>query len=265
MQKKAENTELQKMKKFELREEMHDKQQDLGFPGRPLEDLYVWGLPDSPLNNHQFAFAGDDLCSSALFDDIKEFHMTFHVENEEGCGSAAWAHSLRANILTRLSGKDHCWYIGYRTERQMSVYDKHSEVLLDTDVPRLRMWELSELAFVDSGYRNNTGPGKIIKPIFEVRNIELEVFITEVWPKASSSFSIEGYCMPHGRLNLLRKWNKRERTAELFKEVIDECRILFFTSSDDHRDFHFITGKMDLDEFAKTINLNDLHDRVNEM
>ena len=252
------------MKKIELWKEMHDKRQASGFPGRPLEDLYVWGLHDSPLNNHELAFAGDDLSSSVLFDDINEFKMTFHGENEESCSSKAWAHSLRANILRRLSGKDYCWYIGYRTESQMYVYDKHSEILLDTDVPRLRMWELSELAFVDSGYRNDTGKGKIIKPIFEVRNIELEVFVAEVWPKASSSFSIEGYCMPHGRLKLLRKWNERERTPELFKEIIDECFILFFTFHDDHRDFHFITNKMDLNEFSARIDFIDLQNRAKE-
>lgn len=236
-----------------------------GFPNRPLEDLYEWRFSSSPYNNHALAFAGDGLWDSNLFDDVEEITIVFFGEDEQSFSKEAWANPLRVDILRRLAGEDYSWYIGYR-RYNLDIIDNYSEILLNMHIPRLRRWNLSDVVFVDSGRNLSGRRGVVKKPVFEVKISELDVFVHEVWPKANCyDLSIEGYCMQPGKLDLLREWNERERTPELFKEVMDECLILFHVSQHDHLFFHFITNKMDVNEFSKIIDFTELENRAKKL
>lgn len=237
-----------------------------GFPNRALENLYIWGLPCSPFNNHELAFAGDGLCESNLFDDIAEITVAFYGE-DRGCYSRElWANPFRSEILRRLAGEEHCWYIGYRTN-YLGFHDNVSKIWLGMNFfSSLMERNLSDLVFLDSGYHIGFGNGVVKKPVFEVQNHELDGFMDEVWPKVDyAAFSIEGYCMQPGKLELLREWNERERTPELFKEVINECFTLFYSSNYNHRFMQFITNKMDLDEFSRIIDFSDLQNQAKKL
>ncbi len=236
----------------------HEGREAQGFPGKPLEDLYEWGLPYSPYNSNKLAFAGDGLLNSSLFESIEEIVVSFYNKDDTCQSQRDWADPLRYEILKRLSGDQYYWYIGYRTCWEMAIFDRYSKILLDMHIPYLRLWSLSELVFVDSGYEIGSGKGVVQKPVFEVKSKDLESFVAEVWPVANPAFSIEGYCMKPNSLEILYSWNKKERTPELFRRVIDECLVLFFTNSHGPRHLHFITNKMKASELADIINLADL-------
>jgi len=244
-------------KEVELFKVNHGGREFFDGPGKPLEDLYYWGS-GNPVNNHELAFAGVNLFDSPLLQEVEEITVAFDGESSNSRCREAWADPLRAEILKRLAGKSNCWYIGYRSLWPMQIYDEYSKILLDMHIVRLPMWELSRVAFVDSGYRIGMGKGIVRKPIFEVTNSEINDFVSEVWENANPAFSIEGYCLKLSRLDRIRNWNEEQRTPELFWKIINECFAMFYTDGHEPRELNFITDKMDVDEMAKLINLDEL-------
>jgi hypothetical protein len=249
-------------KEIEIHQVTHGNRKYFKGPGLPLEDLYYWDTRDAPVNEHELAFAGDNLFASQAFQQIEEIRVSFYGESDDERYREAWADPLRLEILRNLAGKHRRWYIGYKSCWSMAIFDNCSEILLDMHVTGLSVWELSKVAIVDSGYRIGMGKGIVKKPIFEVGNKDLDDFVKQVWQAADPSFSIEGYCLEPGKLDRLRVWDKQQKNDDLFRQVIDECLILFYTYPSEPRHFHFITNKMDTEEMAGIINLEDLQKRA---
>lgn len=252
----------QLIKTIEVKKINHLDRKFFNGPGLPLEDLYYWGNGNNPENAYQISFAGDNLCYSLELVDIQEITAMFYGEKVDDRSRESWADPIRAEILRRLAGTTRQWYIGFRSCWPLAIYDEYSKILLDMHITRLPMWEFSEIAIVDSGYRVGFGKGIVKKPILDVKNELLTDFVPEVWGSASPAFSIEGYCLEIGKLSLFRSWNEQPRTSALFKQVLDECLMLFFTFGNEPRHFHFITNKMDTEEMKQVIDLTDLEERA---
>jgi hypothetical protein len=100
---------------------------------------------------------------------------------------------------------------------------------------------------------------------FEVPNLYVSAVILYFWSNAVPGYPIEGYNMEPGQIEAFRQWDGRPRDEQLFREVIDRTFVNFYTFPEENRYFVFVTNKLNIEELANLIGLEDIQERAKEM
>lgn len=99
----------------------------------------------------------------------------------------------------------------------------------------------------------------------EVPVESIDAVYSRYWSNAWPGYTIQGYQLPARRIDILKDWNLQERDQHLFRRVIDETRILFYTFPAENRHFVFLTNKFDYDQLDRMINLDNLKGMAKEI
>ena len=59
--------------------------------------------------------------------------------------------------------------------------------------------------------------------------------------------------MKMGSIDTLRRWDARNRDEALFREVLDSCHCMFYTTPAENRDLTFISNKLQYADFSLLI------------
>ncbi len=233
---------------LELHEDYIRRDETGRITHHPLNSVYRHIDGSDMVSYGYLTFCGHDLDKSSILDDLKVFYLVFYGETEEEHFREEWADTLRAEVLLHLSSKSKCWYLSMIN----GEFEKISETLANICGTRLNGIEVSSEKKFGYGY------GFISRPFFEVPNEYLLTVIEFFWSKAVPGHPIEGYNLDIGNLDQLRKWNNSPRDDHLFREVIDQSFICFYTHPSEHCHFAFITNKINYSQLAKLICLDQL-------
>jgi hypothetical protein len=252
-------------KNIELFEDEFQQNENGKVIHHPLDSLYYHykNQGKKPANLNHLTFAGDNLTETNIYNDVKVFDLWFSGELE--LDREEWADPLRAEILKRLTGDGRSWYISFVgdvTER-FFLHDErevHEELLA-----YIAKKGSEDLILLDSKVPYGYGNGTKKRIFFEVLNQDLEWIVKTVWSEAYPGYSIEGYNFSSGRIDLLKQWNERSRDAHLFREVIDNSYMMFYTYPEEHRHFTFLTNKLSYFNFEQKINLEELKRRAKDL
>ena len=214
----------------------------------PLNSRYYVVLGKDTASYGHLTFGGHDLDISPILDDIKVFYLEFKSDPAKNDDYELWANPLRAKVLQRLSGPEQCWYMSMFDIRNKSISDEVTRIL---GKPMNQAKVESETPF---GY----GYGFRSREFIEIPNPDLPEVVRYFWSEAAPSDPIEGYNMKAGHIDLLKKWNEMPRDDQLFREMCDQTFINFYTFPAENRYFVFVTNKLDFQELADLINLEDL-------
>jgi hypothetical protein len=221
----------------------------------PLNSTYLIKENKDWVSYGHLTFGGHDLDKSPILDDVKVFYLEFKGEPEEVHDREEWADSLRAEALKRLTGINRCWY--------MSMIDGFFEGIGEA-IKKLVQTQLKQIE-VRSEKPFGYGHGFIPRLLFEVPNRYLSEVVRYFWSEAVPGYPIEGYNMEARRIEVFRQWDARQRDDRLFREVIDQTFISFYTIPAEHCDFVFVTNKLTYAELANLIGLEELQERAKEM
>jgi hypothetical protein len=210
------------------------------------EDTASYGL---------LTFGGHDLDKSPILEDVKVFYLEFKGGPEEIDDREGWADPLRVEVLKRLTDTNRCWYL--------SMIDGAFEVIGDT-IKKLTGTLLKQVE-VRSEIPFGYGHGFIPRLFFEVPNRYLSEVVRYFWSEALPVDPIEGYNIAVGKIEVLAQWDARPRNDQLFRDVIDQTFINFYTFPAEHCDFVFVTNKLTCAELANLIGLEELQERAKEM
>ena len=231
----------------------------------PIRNLEYSPPESAPITYGCLSFAGHDLDQSTLLIGTKVFYLGFQGEMPDELYREAWADPLRAKILKRLSKKNRSWYISF-------VGDITERIILDDGrkVPEklfqyFSKMDPSRVTTVMSEKPFGFGNGFERKMFFEIPNQEIEWAVQNIWPEAMEIYPIEGYNLPQGRIDLIRNWDQKKRDDRLFREVLENSYLSFFTYPEEHRHFKFVTLNLELQEFTEMINLESLQKKADEI
>ncbi len=231
----------------------------------PIQNLQ-YSPPDRDLITYGcLTFAGHDLDKSTLLTDTKVFCLEFYGEMPDELFHEAWADPLRAEVLKKLSGKNRSWYISFVgdiTERMIcndgrKVPEKVFQYFSGMDPSRITA-VMAEKPF-------GAGSGFEKRIFFEIPDQEIEWAVQTIWHEAMEMYPIEGYNLPEGRIDLIRAWGQRKRDDVLFREVLENSFLCFFTYPEEPRHFKFLTKNLEIQEFAEMINLELLQKKAGEI
>lgn len=203
-------------------------------------------------------FAGHDLEKSQILNDINVFCLEFSGECSEMRDREKWANPIRGKVLRRLSDEGKSWYIGFNSDISTKLIQKNN---WDVDEQVFQFFSKKDpmrVATVLSERPNGIMYGSEKRMFFEILNSEIEWAVQQIWQIAEDIYKIEGYNLPSGRMDLIRNWDQRKRDDLLFSEVMDNCRIAFFTYPAEPRHFKFVTKNMNYCEFLQKINIESL-------
>ncbi len=221
----------------------------------PLNSRYSIKHGEDTVSYGHLTFAGHDLDKSSILEDVKVFYLEFRGEPKEVYDREEWADTFRTEVLNRLTKENQCWY--------MSMIDIWSRAIGDT-ITRIVETRLNQIE-VESEKPHGYSYGFIRRQFVEIPNRFLSEVSRYFWSEASPGFPIEGYNMETGQIEVLKKWDKRPRDEKLFREVIDRTLINFYTFPAEHRDFVFVTNKLNYAELANLIGLEELQERARKM
>lgn len=160
-----------------------------------------------------------------------------------------WANDIRSKILVGLPADPGLsWYIGINGDR----IDEH------------HLWSIGEGALLGTaralglstctvGAWWSLGHHPYRRPFAEVPLELVRAFVDSSWGNAYPAYPIEGYCMPSQSIDTLLSWDARDRDEALFREVLDSCQCMFYTTPAENRDFTFISNKMQYADFSRLI------------
>jgi hypothetical protein len=222
----------------------------------PLNSRYFVTLGEDIPSYGHLTFCGHDMDKSPLFDDVRVFYLQFFGRPDEH-DREAWADPLRVEVLQRLTGNNRCWYLSLR---DLSIKGAG----FGEDVTKILGMKLNQIE-VESEKPFGYGYGFKSRQFFEVPNHQLNKAILYFWPEAIPADPIEGYNMESGQMETIREWNLRPRDDRLFREVIDRTFVNFYSFPAEHRHFVFVTNKLDYDNLARLIGLEELQERAIEI
>jgi len=160
-----------------------------------------------------------------------------------------WANDIRSKILVGLSADPGLsWYISVYGDRfgEHGLWpDAHGVLAGTADVLGLGVCNVG--AWVPMGQTTYR------KPFAEVPRGQLQAFVDSCWKDAYAGYPIEGYCMQSQSIDTLQRWDARERDEALFKDVLDSCQCMFYTTPAENRDFTFISNKLQYADFSRLI------------
>ncbi len=217
----------------------------------PLESLY-YHFKDQrlkPANRNQLTFAGDNLMDTNICSEVKVFYLWFSGELE--LDREEWADPLRVETLKRLTGKGRSWYMSFVGDVTERFFLQDGRIVHEELFAYIANKGPDELVILDSPKPYGYGRGSKKRVFFEVQDQDLEWVVKTVWSEACGGYSIEGYNFASGRIDLLKKWNESPRDANLFREVINQTYMTFYTYPAEHRHFAFLTNQLDFSDFEK--------------
>lgn len=213
-----------------------------------------------------FIFAASDLMHSTLLDDVKVFHLMFYGDPNHS-GREAWADPLRVKVLQRLSKAGRSWYFGFLENSNLDGPDKTGNYSFRTELPptSLKNQTLNNV-ILESNQRlgaeqSRTSPKLFIEAPNELISEVVEFYWNWVVPGART----EGYNMASGGIDKLRKWNKRPRTDQLFREIIDDVFITFYCFPTEDMHFVFYTNKLSFEEMRQLLDIDDLEESARKI
>ena len=160
-----------------------------------------------------------------------------------------WANDIRAEILLGLTGgQGNSWYIGINGDcsGELESWPIGEGALLST----ARAFGLSTCT-VGAWLSLSHVPYR--RPFAEVPPDRVRAFVNSSWANAYPAYPIEGYCMKMGSIDTLRRWDARNRDEALFREVLDSCHCMFYTTPAENRDLTFISNKLQYADFSLLI------------
>lgn len=244
----------------ELWEDHIKKDLDGNVIHHPLNSLYALDSQKGISHGH-LTFCGHDM--SIAFSPLQDIHVFYLEFSSKSIGAVhreAWADPLRLEVLKRLSQVDRSWYFGFIADPPIDGFNE--------SLPKFQQDPPSEhlrYVVVKSEKPAIYGAGFVSKLFVEAPNSLLPLIFSHYWTTHIPGFPIEGYNMPSGQIGLLADWDKRDRDASLFREVLDQSFITFYTVPAEHRDFAFVTNKLGLDDLRNMIDLDDLQKRAKQV
>jgi len=231
----------------------------------PIRNLRYSPPERAPITYGCFSFAGHDLDKSTLLKGAKAFYLEFHGETPNELYREAWADPLRAKILKQLSEKNRSWYISFVGDITERIILHDGREVPEKIFQYFSKMDPSRVATVMSEKPFGAGNGFEKRIFFEIPNHEIEWVTQNIWPEAMEIYPIEGYNLPQGRIDLIRNWDQKKRDDRLFREVLENSFLSFFTFPEEHRNFKFLTLNLELKEFIEIINLELLQKKANEI
>ncbi len=233
----------------------------------PLNSRYFLSHgKDVPSFGH-LTFGGHDLDRSTLLSDIRVFYLQFFGETDPVQDQEAWADPLRAKVLQHLSHEKRSWYLGI-IPHMLDGRNPTDPMPIEKERGRwqgLLGSDQIEFATIQSEMPYGYGRGFLPRFFLEIPNQSLTRIVTHYWPEAIPGDPVEGYNMATGQIELLREWGKRPRDDQLFREVMDQIFVAFYTFPAEHRDFVFVTNKLDLEDIRQLIDVESLQRKANEI
>jgi hypothetical protein len=219
---------------------------------------------DMPSHGH-LTFAGHNLTHSPLLDDVKVFHLEFSGEQGPAQDREAWADPLRVAVLQRMSSKERAWYLsctgtylrtGTPADYVAAVQDLQDNVFDGVEPHHV---------VVRSEKQHGYGKGFYQRFFFEAPNQILPRVVLRYWPRVVPGWPMEGYNMESARIDLFREWDGMPRDAQLFRAVIDQIFIAFYTYPAEHDHFAFVTNKLSLDDIKQLLAFESLQRLAQEI
>jgi hypothetical protein len=225
----------------------------------------LYGLSDPPKFSHGYlSFLGDIAVESPLMEEIKVFALEFKSDPYDD-DRESWADPFRIDILKRLGQNHHAWYlslIGWMPDKTV----RDGFIPLDDHFQEtVFKQEGVNFTSVSSEKRLGMGEGFWQRTFVEIPNKDLEEFFLKYWDAHSPGYPIEGYNFPAERIDLLKKWDEKPRDVLLFREVLDECFIAFYTEPAENRDLVFVTNKLTMEQFRTLINFEQIENSVKQL
>jgi hypothetical protein len=229
----------------------------------PFYGLY--GLNNELKSTHGYlSFLGDIAVESPWMEEIKVFVLEFKSDPYDD-DRESWADPFRIAILKRLRQNHHSWYlslIGWMPDKTVpDGFIRLEDYFQETVFKQ----EGVNFTSVSSEKRLGIGQGFWQRTFVEIPNKFLEEFFLKYWDAHSPGHPIEGYNFPSGRIDLLKKWDKRPRDADLFREVLNECFVAFYTDPAENRDLVFVTNKLTMEQFQTLINYEQIEKSVKQL
>lgn len=215
--------------------------------------------PFNEINESFLSFVGNNMGDSPLLQDFKAFHLGFY--GGDGSYGDTWADPLRANILEKLTSESEQWYLSFHS------YYTEINLLPFEEILQHRFIKENNLNFIVIHSEKVWGSGMGIRSrlFFEVpNNIILEMVLT-FWSDSITTSPIEGYLMSPGRLDLLTDWDNQRRDDQLFRDILDQISLAFFTFATENTHMAFITSKYSKDDLERRIELESLQQRAKEI
>jgi len=220
----------------------------------PLNSRYFVKLGEDTVSYGHLSFCGHDMDKSSILDDVKVFYLQFFGRPED-YDREDWADPLRQEVLYHITGNNRCWYLSMISRWKEGIGDLLAEIVgtpLNT-------------AKVKSKNPYGRGGEFHIREFFEVPNRSLTNIVRFFWSEAYPGYPIEGYNLGSGQIETLKRWNEKLRDDLLFREVIDQTFVNFYTFPAENRYFVFVTNKLDLNGLAKLIKLEELKEQARKI
>jgi hypothetical protein len=228
----------------------------------PCGQLFYSGI-NGYRNLHSLFFIGDDLITPNNISDFCLISVEFSGEPSEEMNREAWADPIRFEILHNLCDEDKSLYLGFIGylpvgSNEQNKCPAHIELL-----EYLTNLEEERKIYIDTYPPFGYGNKPIKKLFFEVPPSDMEWVVKNAWPGAIPSYTIEGYCLSPGKIQLFSQWNNCSKDGKLFNAILKECQFVFFTHPQEHRHFMFLTNNYSDAEFKDKISkalINKLND-----
>ncbi len=224
----------------------------------PLNSRYFAEYGKDTVSYGHLTFGGHNLDKSSKLDDVTVFYLEFQGESKENENREAWADPLRAEVLHRLTNNNRCWYLSM-IDRWFKDKTEIGDVL--TKIVGMKLNQVEVKSEKPYGYTYGFKP----RVFFEIPNNILSEVVKYFWSEATPGYPIEGYNMETGQIEVLSHWDASVRDDKLFRNVIDQTFVNFYTFPAEHRFFVFVTNKLNYSELANLIGLEELQKRAKEM
>ena len=89
--------------------------------------------------------------------------------------------------------------------------------------------------------------------------------VKNYWVRQYPGHSIQGYLLEEGKIELFRDWNKQERDEDLFRDIFDECLLVFYSFPAENSHLIFLSNKMTFEEFLEMIKFEEIKAKLEEL
>lgn len=207
-------------------------------------------------------FAGHNLAKSTILDNVRVFYLQFFGEANDVFYQEDWANPLRIEVLRRLNHKKHSWYLSFTGDVSVPT-NPLTYIPIEEDLQQnLLKDEQLDFVIVQSEKMHGYGQGFEPRLFFESSDNIIPYVVNHYWSQVLPGFTIEGYNINRGQVQLLQQWDKKPRDAQLFREVMDQTFITFYTFPAENRDFVFVTNKLNLEDIEYLLDIKELQQRA---
>jgi len=217
----------------------------------PLNILYYMHNSQQLLGGN-LSFAGFNLNKTHLFDDVHAIWVEF--SGEVPMDRESWADAFRGIILRKTGIFTHKeWCVNVKGDISNPSGEPNSYVSLNEHIKSnfIDRYDLnSALISMPLPYRSGESEKRLI---VQYPNHLIAKVVERYWGYAYPGAPIEGYLLPSDGMEKIKYWETQKRDENLFRNVVDECEMLFITQPSEHRHFVFLTNKYDLKAFYEMV------------